>query len=450
MSDLVGLCTALSGLRAAQAGIDTATHNVANVSTPGYTRQRVDLAARAPVAGTPGTGVDVASVTRARDEMLDARVRSGAGNLGMLATPAGLLETVERATGEPGGGLSAALGEVWAAFAEVALDPAATAPRAAVIAALEGLAAEANRLAGDWSRAAQSGLAGLQDRIGEVNRLAAEIAALNASIVAAGDHPNDLADRRDAALDRLNELAAVTVTPSGDGAVRVSVGGLALVDGARASALALDTSTLEITHPAGVAVEAGGEVAGYQQFLAADLPGMPADLDVFVTELAAALNGAHAAGWSSATMPGGPLLAYDPAAPAATVAAAVTDPAELAAATTAGPPFPVFDGGNADAIAGLRTAAVAAGGTTSLEASRRAVVTRLGSTTAATRAAAGAQETLHAAAELSRHGAHGVSLDEELAYLLQFQRAYEAAARVMTAVDEALEVLVRRTGAVGR
>ncbi len=450
MSDLVGLYTALSGLRAAQAGIDTATHNVANVSTPGYTRQRVDLTSRAPAAGTPGTGVDVAGVTRARNEMLDARVRAGAANLGMAATRAALLEAVEQATGEPGGGLSAALGEVWSSFSEVALDPAATAPRAAVLAALERLASEAGRLAGAWAAAGTAAAADLGARVGEVNRLSAEVAALNGHIVAAGGHAPDLADRRDAALDRLGELAGVTVTPTGEGAVRVSVGGLGLVDGTRAAVLEFDAATFAVEHPSGHPVEASGELSGYQQFLTADLPGMRADLDVFVTELAAALNGAHAAGWSSATTPGGPLLAYDPSAPAATLAAAVTDPADIAAATTAGPPFPVFDGGNADAIAGLRTAAVAAGGTMSLEASWHAVATRLGAAAAAARGAAGAQETLHAAAELARHGAHGVSLDEEMAHLLQFQRAYEAAARVMTAVDEALEVLVRRTGLVGR
>ncbi len=112
MSDLVGLYSALSGLRAAQAGIDTATNNLANVTTPGYTRQRVDLASRAPAAGLPGTGVDVAGVSRARDEMLDARVRSGGSNLGALATRAALLESAEQATGEPA---------VWVETADAAL-----------------------------------------------------------------------------------------------------------------------------------------------------------------------------------------------------------------------------------------------------------------------------------------------------------------------------------------
>ena len=79
----VGLYTGLTGLRAAQTGIDITSHNVANAATPGYTRQRVELAARptydSPV-GKIGTGVDVASIGRLRDGFMDTRLRAALAN----------------------------------------------------------------------------------------------------------------------------------------------------------------------------------------------------------------------------------------------------------------------------------------------------------------------------------------------------------------------------------
>jgi flagellar hook-associated protein 1 FlgK len=80
----------------------------------------------------------------------------------------------------------------------------------------------------------------------------------------------------------------------------------------------------------------------------------------------------------------------------------------------------------------------------------RALVVDLGAKTYAASAAAETQWGLAAATQSAREGVHGVSLDEELALMMEAQRAYEAAARVMTTVDEALDVLINRTGVVGR
>jgi flagellar hook-associated protein 1 FlgK len=129
---------------------------------------------------------------------------------------------------------------------------------------------------------------------------------------------------------------------------------------------------------------------------------------------------------------------------------AIGDPADLAAATNAGPPVPAFDGTNADALSGLRHSLAAGGGTMTLGEDIRALVTELGAATAAGRAAAATNARQAQSAEASRTQVHGVSVDEEMVNLLTYQRAYEAAARVMTAVDEALDTLINRTGLVGR
>jgi flagellar hook-associated protein 1 FlgK len=111
---------------------------------------------------------------------------------------------------------------------------------------------------------------------------------------------------------------------------------------------------------------------------------------------------------------------------------------------------PAFDGTNADALIGLRHSLDAAGGTATLGEEIRAVITELGAATAAGRAAATTNARQTQSAEAARTQVHGVSVDEEMVNLSTYQRAYEAAARVMTAVDEALDTLINRTGIVGR
>ena len=122
MSDFVSLYTAFSGLTAAQAGINTASHNVANASTVGYTRQQVDLSSRLPYHqrfGTVGQGVDVAGIRRARVAGLDAQVRSSASAQGRLDVLADLLAGTEAVMGEPDAGITASLSNLWKSFFHV-------------------------------------------------------------------------------------------------------------------------------------------------------------------------------------------------------------------------------------------------------------------------------------------------------------------------------------------
>ena len=96
------LSTGYTGLYSSQIGIDTASNNVSNVNTPGYTRQRVELRPRLSrqlLAGRVGTGVDAFDITRSRDAFLDARVRGAQGSLGALETNADLLERAEKICG---------------------------------------------------------------------------------------------------------------------------------------------------------------------------------------------------------------------------------------------------------------------------------------------------------------------------------------------------------------
>lgn len=452
----VSLNTGYTGLLASQVGIETTSHNISNTGTEGYTRQRVDMVSRLPRltdAGYVGSGVEVTDIRRARDEFLDARVRTGQTVLGAMVANSGLMKRAESVLGEPDNGITVDLDAVFAAFEELALNPDDQPSRITAIAALDSLAARVRRVANGFEALEQDTSANLGFALTEVNDLISQVADLNGAILeasASGATPNDLLDQRDLVLDTLAEKVGANITHLSDGSVRVSLGGLSLVDGVNASALSLDTTTFDITHPSGRVVPPGGEIGGTQAFLQTDLPTAVGELNDFVADLANAFNTQHAAGFYDDTTNGAALFTFTAGQEAETLTLAMTDPDQLAASDTGGTPFPSFNGVNAQAMADLRTSMSALGGTATLSAALRTFVTNLGARTAAADRAATAQGELVGSAELAREAQHGVSLDEEMVLLVQFQRSYQAAARVITTADQALDTLINRTGIVGR
>ena len=228
----------------------------------------------------------------------------------------------------------------------------------------------------------------------------------------------------------------------------MSLNGLALVHDAAVSPLTLDPATLQLTHSSGAPVTAGGALGGMVNFLVDELPVHLQSMNDFVAGLVSTLNAQHAAGFTATGAAGGPLFSVVAGQEAATIAVVVSDPVDIAAASSAGPPIPLNDGSNIEALAGYRfTPAI---GSATLEETMRDLVGQIGSSLSATASTGRAYSDLAASAELARTDVHGVSIDEEMVGLLSSQRAFEAAARVMTAVDQALDTLINGTGIVGR
>jgi flagellar hook-associated protein 1 FlgK len=446
MTDFSALHVALSGLRAAQVAMDTASHNVSNANTPGFTRQRVNLSTNYPrysPVGQLGLGVQVTDISRIRDNFLDVRFRMSSSANASVAARSDLLSRAELILAEPDLGVSVEMTKLW--------DEAS---RVAVIEQLGTLASRVRSVATGLDDLADDGRVALRSTIDETNALLEQVAALNISILDAsaqsGGPPNDLMDKRDILLDELSTLVGATSTIEGNGSVRVSIGGISLVSGPTVRGLSFDASTDQIIHASGVAVVPGGEARGLQTAVTSDIPAMMSRLDTFAVDLATALNTTHAAGFTAAGAAGGDLLTYNATRPALSLDVAVTSADQLAAAASAGPPYPQFDATTIEALADLRTGLSAAAGTRSLGDSYRSFVTALGQEVSSAMTSSETQAGLVAAAGLARDSAHGVSVDEEMVNLMEFQRMYEAAARVVTAVDQALDTVINRMGVVGR
>ena len=477
MSSTFGaLNTAFSGLTAARQGLNVVGQNIANANTVGYTRQSVTTSAVNASVGLfsgiaqPGQGVSVDGIARMGDAFLDARVRTTTADAGYASVRASALGAIEDGTHEPGAdGISAKLQAFWNGWSAMSNNPGDDASAQVLLASAKALTGQ---IAGGYSdletqwaqtRTQASGM------VDSLNSAANQVAKLNATIkstIAAGGEANELIDQRNVLTTSIASLAGGTVKDAGDGTVDVYVGGNALVSGATANAVALGGSeslaalaagggSLQLTWASGsksvVALD-GGQLAGALSVLA------PASTDGsgsggaiaeaaqsynnLAQKLADTVNGAQAKGFTPAGGAGKDFFTFAAGAPLAKgLTVAVSSAADLATSSAAATPL---DGSNADATSQLGTAP---GSPDSVWSS---FVTNIGSASQAEQQHSKLADASATSATSMQASGASVDLDEESMNMLTYQHAYQAAARVMTAVDDMLDTLINKTGLVGR
>jgi flagellar hook-associated protein 1 len=454
ISSFYGLQTSLRGLLAQQRLLDTTGHNIANASTKGYSRQEATLIAspalEIPAGGVSsgagahlGSGVDVQSFRRIRDQFVDMQYRAQNTNLGEWAARSESLQRVEGSLSEPGeNGLNAQLSEFWNAWSDLASANADRGPAIQNVVekgmslsdAIKNLRAQFELVKGqtyaeysDLARPAAPGDAG-----GDVAQIAQGIADLNDSIkrfVTVGDVPNDLLDRRDQLLDDLSKFGQVSVDEQADGTLNVSF--VDKVTSGTTYPVVTGTTATYAGPPAGDAWAPGGRLGGLLDVAktGGTIDNYLATLDTIAGNLVTAVNTAYNGTFFTAGVP---------AAGTIDVAAALqASPQSLDAGSGAT--------GSTDyalAVSQLRDGPT-------VDQPYRAFVAQIGSNVREAMRQESNSQVLTDAVENRRQSISGVSLDEEMSNLVRFQRAYQASARAMSTVDEMLDVLINRTGRVG-
>lgn len=444
-----------TALLAHQRSVATASHNIANANTPGYSRQRVDLASNIPQVWPQwviGRGVHVESVERARDGLLDVAVRNNttlAAGFGQRSTS---LERIEGALAEPtDAGLAASLDAFWASWSDLSNNPGSAAARIQVAEKGQALASAFHRVDAGIDEARQLAQARLQTDLAAVNDLAGRIAQLNLQIIdteAGAATANDLRDQRDLLTDELAQYVPVQVVERQAGDTGVYVEGLALVDGSRARALSLSVSgtTFQITTPGGGVLSATtGKLGAATQLLNGDLATFRADLDSLAAGLVSAVHTVHQTG----TNPNGNTGVdfFDPAGVTARdiglSAAVLADNQEIAAGTPDG--AGAYQAGQNDvalALGALRDVPQAALGGRTFNDRYGEFVADIGLAVATAQTGVDAHDALRHQAEGRRAEISGVSVDEELVDLMRFQQAYTAAARLVNTADEMIQTVL--------
>ena len=443
----------MRALLAQQQAMDAVSHNIANVNTPGYSRQRVVM--NPAVSGSPtgvGGGVDVTSIERMRDRFVDVQTRTESGTAGDYHARATSLGLVEATLGQSGpGGLQDAMDQFFGAWRDLANAPEQSGVRAGVVQSGEAFVTTVNRLARSLTDIRSDANARLATDIAEVNSIAQRLATLNGRIMearGAGNPASDLSDERDLVLNRLSQLVGVYAVEDESGATDVFVGGRSLVLNANAHQVDLvrDPSNSNYYTPVwatdGAPVSVlTGEAGGLLHQRDTDLPARIASLDALVAQIATDVNTAHAAGYAlDGVTAGTPFFTGTTAATLRMDTAVAADPGLLAAATASAS---AGDGRNALAIAALQQTLSMGGGNEDYSAYLNGIVTSIGVSTRGASERAESQDVRLDYLESLRQSTSGVNLDEEMVSMVQYQRGYEAAARMIRAIDDMLDSLLR-------
>jgi flagellar hook-associated protein 1 FlgK len=237
---------AISGLNAAQAGLVTTGHNIANASTPGFHRQQVIQSNSLPHltgGGFIGSGVTVDTVKRVYSDFLDAQASRAASQAAFYSTYSDQIGQIDNILSDPSAGLAPELEAFFSAVHEVASNPSSVPSRQALLSAGASLTGRFQALDNRFIEMNLGVNAQLESAVSSINAYAGQIAALNAQITGAradpAQAPNDLLDKRDQLVAELNSLVGASAVQQSDGNITVTIGnGQSLVVGNRAFQLA--------------------------------------------------------------------------------------------------------------------------------------------------------------------------------------------------------------------
>ncbi|MGC2166150.1 MAG: flagellar hook-associated protein FlgK [Gallionella sp.] len=256
----------ISGMNAAQMGMVTTEHNIANANTPGYTRQEVMLGSRIPEpmgSSFLGQGVDVVGVRRIYDQFLNTQVLQEQSQASYLSTYYTTLQQIDNMVADPVAGASPAIQEFFSALNGVANAPESIPARQTLLGSAQFVANRFQAIDQRLSDISDSLNGQISGSVNNINAYAQQIAALNATIKRAtaatsqGQLPNDLIDQRDQLISQLNKEIKVSVQQESDGTQNVFIGnGQVLVLGEQAMSLrviqsATDSSRVDIAYKNG-------------------------------------------------------------------------------------------------------------------------------------------------------------------------------------------------------
>ena len=336
-----------SALAAAQVGLNTTGHNIANAATPGYSRQVVvqgTALAQDFGYGFLGQGTEISTVKRVYSEFLGTQVRSAQNTKSGLDSYYTQIKQIDNMLADPAAGLSPALQNFFSGIQELATNPASIPARQVALASAESLASRFQSMAGRLKEMKQGINSQVSTSVDVINAYARQIAVLNDAIGRAqgptGQPPNDLLDQRDQLVLDLNKEIKTTVVKQGDGVYNVFIGnGQPLVVGVNTSSLTTlaslsDPEKIEVAYQTttgpvlvGEASLAGGKLGGLIQFRSKTLEPTQAALDTLAIGLATTFNGQHRLGQDLSGNPGGNFFTVPSTATgAAGFAVAINDP----------------------------------------------------------------------------------------------------------------------------
>lgn len=439
------LSLASQALSAESGAIAITNNNIANVNTPGYSRQIATLSPDVLMndTGTPGNGVVLQGATSVRDEILNLSLQQKTSDVSSLSAQAALWSQIEGHFADSSNGIGGALSSVFSSLSALSTAPTDAATRQAALSSASNLV--------DAFHSAASTLDGVQKQadaevagiVAQVNQLSSQIAKLNTQMLSGGS-TGSLADQRDALTQQLAGLLGVQATATEaspslsttNGSPLVIAGtaySLQVVQAANGQQYVFDAQGKDITGDL-----TGGSLGGALAMRDQQIPKLRSSLDSLASGFASAMNAAQAQGFDEDGSPGQAMftLAGNGTHAAAQIGLALNDPAA----------FALSSNGQAGSTGNLRNLlAVSTGPLSSGQSptdTYASLVEAVGDGSGQTTRALTATTAVVNQLTNQQSSTSGVSIDEETANLLRYQQAYTAAAKVISVVNDLYSTLM--------
>ena len=461
MTNIYGILnTGRTALFAQRKAVDVTGHNISNVNTPGFSRQRVNLETNTPMSSSPpgqlGTGVRAAEIQRIYDRFLGDQINRETSDMERWDSQKSALERVEMILNESSEyGLSSAMSEFWNSWHDLANNPEDQPQRTVVVEKAKSLANRFQKIYRDLMQVQEGLDRNLDANVQDINLMSEQIAHLNMKIFSienSGDNANDYRDQRDLIIEKMSSIIDITSFEDPDGKVTVLVGnGRPLVENVYSWDLATrinpstgfkdilwangDGDYVDITNNI-----TGGEIKGSLEVRDVKIPEYFNGLDSLAGDIITELNSLHANGFgldgSSANDFFNGTTAYD-------IRVNPTITADLnriaVASVLTGIPG---DNTNAIAILNLQHGLIMSGGTSTFDDYYNSLVSNIGSDVQEAERNSDHQNEIVTHLVNTRETISGVSLDEEMVNLIKFQNAYDSAAKLISVVDELLTTVL--------
>jgi flagellar hook-associated protein 1 FlgK len=450
MSLNIALHAGLSGVLAHQKQVEVTGNNIANVNTPGYSRQTLTVSPGKAIdirGLLLGQGVDVRTVDREYDNFVAGRLADQNDTLGKETAQSGPLAEIERILGIGENSLASEIEGFFGAWHDLSANPGGSVEREQVIYKGENLLSAFSQIEAGLVDVRGNLNDSLNAEVNGINLKLQEVAELNANIkdkLALGHVANNDLDRRDILVNELSEILGVQSFETGSGQIGLQLpGGVPLVQGKNAMSFEAyyDGGNLQVQIRAGnITLDTdrtnfGGKFEGLMELRDKFIPELEQDLDKLRSGIVTHVNAQHEAGYS---LDGETGISFFSAG-TDEISVAIDSTSQIAAAgITQGAPG---DNVNALAIHALSSNELINGDHTFVDAYGR-IAAKVGTETSRnTMAAQGAADTMTQLENL-RESMVGVSLEQEMVNLTLFQRGFEASARFVQTIDEMMATLI--------
>lgn len=451
MSNLLATMSLATGaLAAEQSALTETANNVANVNTPGYSRKEPQFSENPPIVLgqlTFGTGVSLENTSGIRDPILQLRIQQETGTQGELSSFVDAMQQVQAQFNNQGNDIGTQLSALFSSVSQLSTSPASIALRQGVLTAASNLASSISTTATNL-QAQQTNLdLSVTQSVDQVNTLTQQIAKVNGQIAALENLHQDASafvDQRDVLIGQLSGLIDVSQIKTESQISLTTSNGTALVAGTQALTLTTqpDSSGLEHIFSGGNDITSqlnSGQLGGLLQVRDQRIPALLTSLDTLAAGISNSFNAANANGFNLNGNQGGNIFVAPPASgagAAAGMALAIADPTLLAASSDGS----AGSNGNLANFSAIHDQTNFNGET--LSDYYGSLIFSVGNDVSNGSTEQQASQLVLQQLQDQRGSISGVSLDEEAGNMVQYQRAYDAAARVVDTVNQMLETLV--------